>query len=369
VDPERATSATAHDEDDPGRARLLSEPLQARPDTLGMWDALSTCTEQIATAVRQAEPRGPLPDPGRLDNVVIYGMDAGAMTCDLLEAVAVPLAARPLVALKSHDLPAFVGASSLLLAVTWSGEMEETLVLVDSARAAGASVVVVTKGGTLATLTERHGQCIVPIPTEAPDSRVSLGALCALPAVVLERLGLLEGAVRQVEEAVEVLEQRRNDWLSTDGLAASVARRIGRTFPLVHGSRGPAAVSARHWKSQVNINAKTPAFWSFQPDLCQDEIAGWGQAGDVTRPLLTVVSLRHDGGRPGVAARFSVVNDMLREVVADVIEVRSRAKSALAVFFDLAMLGDAVSLHLAAKEGVDPGPVPIFAELQEALGT
>ncbi len=31
-------------------------------------------------------------------------------------------------------------------------------------------------------------------------------------------------------------------------------------------------------------------------------------------------------------------------------------------FFDLALLGELVSLHLAAHEGVDPGPAPAVEE-------
>ena len=38
----------------------------------------------------------------------------------------------------------------------------------------------------------------------------------------------------------------------------------------------------------------------------------------------------------------------------------------LSRFFDLALLGELVSLHLAGREGVDPGPVPAVDEAQAA---
>ena len=41
--------------------------------------------------------------------------------------------------------------------------------------------------------------------------------------------------------------------------------------------------------------------------------------------------------------------------------------SDVAALFDLVLLGDFVSLHLAAAEGVDPGPVPVLAELKQRL--
>ena len=36
----------------------------------------------------------------------------------------------------------------------------------------------------------------------------------------------------------------------------------------------------------------------------------------------------------------------------------------LSRFFDLTLVGSLVSLHLAAHEGVDPGPVPAVDEAQ-----
>ena len=47
------------------------------------------------------------------------------------------------------------------------------------------------------------------------------------------------------------------------------------------------------WKCDVNENAKAPAFWNAYPELDHNEICGWGQHGDVTRQLLTLVELRH----------------------------------------------------------------------------
>ena len=58
------------------------------------------------------------------------------------------------------------------------------------------------------------------------------------------------------------------------------------------------------WKTQLNENAKVPAFWNSQPELSHNEVCGWGQHGDITRQVLTLVNLRHDGEHPQVSRRF-----------------------------------------------------------------
>ena len=87
----------------------------------------------------------------------------------------------------------------------------------------------------------------------------------------------------------------------------------------------------------------------------------------MTRQVMTLVNLRHDAEHPQVARRFPIVTEMLREVMADVIEVRAQGDGDLAQLLDLILIGDFVSLHLAASEGIDPGPIPVLDELKRRL--
>jgi glucose/mannose-6-phosphate isomerase len=151
-------------------------------------------------------------------------------------------------------------------------------------------------------------------------------------------------------------------------MAEELARRIGRTIPLVHSSGDLGAAAALRWKAQCNENAKCPAFFNVYPELCHNELAGWGQHGDATRQLITLVNLRHDAEHPQVTRRFDLVVDVLREVVADVVEVRASGEGDLAQLLDLALIGDFVSLHMAGDVGIDPGPIPVLVDLKQELG-
>ena len=108
----------------------------------------------------------------------------------------------------------------------------------------------------------------------------------------------------------------------------------------------------------MNLNAKSPAFCGALPAAGYDEVSGWGQGGDVTRQVMSLVLLRHAGEPPAAASLFAGVRQATDEVMADVLEVQAVGEDDLARLFDLALLGELVSLHLARREGVDPGPVP-----------
>jgi len=338
-------------------------------DTDGMFDLAAGLPEQVEEAAERTRQLGDLPDPGGIDNVVVFGMGGSGIAGDVLLAAAGPFLPIPVVVIKSYTCPAFIGESSLVFAVSCSGDTEETVEAATEAAVNGAKLVVVTGNGQLARLADEWGAPVVPVPTEIPQPRAALGALAIPPLIVLERVGLFRGASHWIGLAVEQLKKRRDVLVGRGGSspAAALAGRIGRTIPLIHGGGAVGAAAAQRWKTQINENAKCPAFWSAQPELCHNEVVGWGQHGDVTRQLITQVALRHEAEHPQVSRRFELVAEMLREVVAGTEEVWAEGDGELAQLLDLILFGDFVSLRMAAQEGLDPGPVPILTALKSQL--
>ena len=185
--------------------------------------------------------------------------------------------------------------------------------------------------------------------------------------LALEGVGLFPGAREWIELAVEQLRRRRDALTADDNAARSLARRIGRTIPIIYGGASLGATAALRWKNELNENTKAPAFIATVPELTHNEIAGWGQYGDVTRQVFTLVLLRHDREHPQVMRRFELVRKWTEEVVAGVEEVHAEGDGPLAQLLDLMLFGTMTSLELAAQEGVDPGPVPVLDDIKSAM--
>jgi glucose/mannose-6-phosphate isomerase len=335
-------------------------------DSLGMFAAAAGLPEQVEAAARAAAGIGGLPDHDTVDNVVVLGIGGSGAAGDVLAAAGGPFVPVPIVVSKGYAPPAFVGPGTLCFAVSFSGDADETVQAATTAASAGAHMVVVAGGGRLAELAPTWQAPRVPVAAGIPTSRAGLGALAVPLLVILEQVGLFPGASGWIDAAVAQLEARR-DQLAGDGpdLARDVARSIGRTIPLVIGAGPLGAAAAHRWKTQVNENAKAPAFASAIPAAWHDEIVGWGQHGDVTRQVFTLVELRHDEEHPQEERRFALAREIMEEVVHEVVEVRAAGEGLLAQLLDLVLVGDHVSLHLAAQEDIDPGPEPV-KDLQPA---
>src|SRR5438874_12010152 len=312
-------------------------------DSQGMLAATAALPEQIAAAADRATGLSGLPLIDDVNAVVVLGMGGSGIAGDIVAAVAGPFMPVPVVVAKSYELPAFVGDGTLVFAVSFSGDTEETVEAASEAAVQGAKIVAVSRGGELTRLAKAWGAPVVPVPDDIPVPRAGVGALAVPPLIVLEDIGLFPGARQWVAEAVRSLNARRDDLAGGSALVTDLARAIGRTIPLIYGGGSIGGVAAMRWKTQMNENAKVPAFWNAQPELCHNEIAGWGQHGDLTRQAITIVALRHDFEHPQVMRRFELVFRMVDEAVAGILEVRASGEGQLAQLLDLMLVGDSVS--------------------------
>ena len=342
-------------------------------DSLGLFELAESLPQQARAArelanaldVRSINPADGGP---AIQNVVALGMGASGMGGDIVHAIAQPWASVPIIVVKDHSVPAFVSPETLVVATSVSGDTAETVDALRSARDAGARLLVLSAGGTLAALAREWAVPYGALDASIAVPRAAVAAVSVVPLVVLSRLGLLPDLEADLDATIAQLQRRVAQMHDARCPARELARRLGRTMPLIYGAGALGAAAAYRWKCQLNANVKEPAFSNTVPELNHNELAGWGQHGDMTRQVFTAIHLRHGYEPPRVARAFDFINETQQEVVASVHEVRAEGNGRLAQLFDLVAMGDFVSLFVAAGEGLDPGPVPVLDDLDERLG-
>jgi len=344
------------------------------PDSMGFLDAVGGLPEQLAEAqraAREALAQAQLPAPEAVQSIAVLGMGGSGIAGDVLAAVANSTLAVPVLVLKQIRTPRFVGPDTLVFAVSYSGDTEETVEMATGAFDAGARVICVSRGGALEDLAQDRGGVHVACP-DGYLPRAAVGALLAPLFVALGRVGLLPEAAEWLDQAGRQLRARRDkcrpDVAAPANPGREIARRIGTTMPIFYGGGALGAVAAQRWKCDVNENAKAPAFWNAYPELDHNEICGWGQHGDVTRQVFTLVELRHGFEHEQLQRRFALTRALIEEALAQVLEVRAEGEGRLAQLLDLMYVGDWASCYLALDHDVDPGPIDTIFQLKDALG-
>lgn len=329
-----------------------------------MWPAVNRLPEQMLDALDRCNELEGLPDRSEIANVLVLGMGPGGFAGDLLAVTAGPFMPLPIVVVKSYQPPSYVDEQTLVFALSASGDTPEIVQAAAQAAGAGGRVVAVTGGGQLAQMAADWSAPLVEVDPMLYPPRAGLSVLTVAPMIILEKMGLFPGASQWVRHAVDQIRGRRD---TARAPAAALARHLAGTVPLIYGGGGLGSVAARHWKNMINTSAKAPAFSAGVPDLLHNEIAGWGQHGDLTRQVFSMVVLRHEHEHPEVMRGFDILIDLMDEVVGDVHTVEAAGEGPVAQIFDLMYQGSMTALEMAAAVGLDPGPVPAILAARQVL--
>jgi glucose/mannose-6-phosphate isomerase len=163
----------------------------------------------------------------------------------------------------------------------------------------------------------------------------------------------IDAAASHLEEAFNAIESR----------AAELAAQIGEATPVVYGSDLSAPVAYR-WKTQVNENAKSPAFAAVLPEADHNELEGWTGADR----RFAAIFLEDRDQHPRERRRFELTAKSVETNAAAVIRVETEGETRTERLLHALMLGDLVSLDLAKARGVDSMPVPGIEGFKSDLG-
>ncbi|MBP9115646.1 MAG: bifunctional phosphoglucose/phosphomannose isomerase [Acidimicrobiia bacterium] len=339
-------------------------------DSIDYFGMVKGLPEQFITALASADKVDVSPiDSSKIKNIIVLGLGGSGVSGDVVQSVVSDECSIPVIVSKHYELPAFVDESTLVIAASYSGDTEETLSAFLQARECGAQIICVSSGGKLKEYAQQSAS-IVYYPTQQNlQPRAALGAMSSPIFTALDKLGIYNGGIEKCHQAVSQLEKRKQECqdYNSSNVATDLAKKIGSTIPIFYGGDALGAVAAYRFKCEVNEIAKSPAYNHYYPELCHNEIVGYGQHGDVTRQLLTLVELRNDYEHPQTIRRFEITRDLIRETLVDVLEFRAQGDNKFAQLCDTFYVASFTSVYMAFDAGVDPGPVDIIWQLKNAL--
>jgi len=294
-------------------------------------------------------------DPKRnFKNIVVLGMGGSAIGGDLLSDYLADELAIPIVVIRGYDIPKFVDENSLVFAVSYSGNTEETISALKKCLEVKARVIALTSGGKFAALAQENSFPVIKVPAGIqPRAAISYLFFPVLKAT--ERLGLIKERSGEIEETLNILQELSKEYgaksPTKNNLAKKVAMSLYQHLPLVYGSEGLLKAVAMRWKTQINENSKWPCFWNIFPELDHNEIVGYEIENNINRQV----------------KRREITRKIIEDKVTEFIVCPTKGKGKMARMFSLIFLGDLASYYLAILNQVDPSPVACIEDLKKEL--
>jgi glucose/mannose-6-phosphate isomerase len=290
--------------------------------------------------------------------LVVCGMGGSAIGGDLAAAAIGLRAQAPITTIRGYELPRWVGAETLVVCASYSGNTEETLHCFEQAGAAGAPRVAVTPGGKLAEAARAAGDVpVVGVPA-GMQPRAAVVYMTVVALQCAELAGAAPGLRSEIEEAANVARELVDDHTQ----ASAIAQAVGDRIPVVYGGRTSGA-AARRWRSQFNENSKLAAFYGELPEAHHNEVVGWHHADNQLFGIVLQTGDEHERMR----RRFDITEEAMRDAGFEAVRIDARGESPVAQVMSLVLLGDLVSVFLAVLRGVDPTPVDEIESLKKRL--
>lgn len=318
-------------------------------DNSNMLKVIEDFPEQCRTALGLAKG---MAVSGKIDKIVVAGMGGSAVGGDLLKLY-LPDSKIPIMTVRDYKLPNFVDEKTLVFAVSYSGNTEETLSAFEDAQKKKAKIVAVTSGGKLSELAKK----LIRIP-KGLQPRAALGYLFFPVLGVLVNSGIVKENQNDVNEMLDIL-SRKEEFRA---FGEKLAKQIGQRTPLIYASEQFGAVAYR-WKTQFNENSKVAAFAHVFSEMNHNEIVGYQS---MSREKFISIFIRDNQDNERIIKRMDITKEIISQKV-DVVEVYTKGSSMLSRLFSALHYADYASYYLALQNKIDPTPVNVIENLKKRL--
>ena len=283
---------------------------------------------------------------------MVCGMGGSAIGGEILKAY---IADKdiPVYVVKDYNIPGFIDEDTLVFAISYSGNTEETLSALTHAKNRGAKAVGITSGGQLADMVD----ILIKVPAGL-QPRNALGYLFFPLIGVLFNSGIITVKNTELNDLINLLSD--TEYFNEKG--RELALKIKDKIPVIYSSSQLKAAAYR-LKTEINENAKSAAYYHIFPELCHNELVGFEK---MERSKFIILMIRNSDDHERIIKRMDICKSLFEETV-DVEEITTMGDSLLAKMFSVIYLGDWVSYHLAVWKRVDPSPVYVIESLKDKL--
>ena len=198
-------------------------------------------------------------------------------------------------------------------------------------------------------MAKNEGKEYIKIPNGL-QPRAAFGYLTLAVSKIID---VSEGSnyVSQLNDVSSYIDKlsKNDDESDINKLSIDICESINKKTVIIYSGTEMSRVASSRWKTQINENAKSKAFVGHLPEIHHNEILSWDSDKDGSKNNYVVIFIRDQNEHPQIRKRFEFTKDLIGEKV-DITEVNlPNQESTLKTLLELVLLGDLVSLNLAAK--------------------
>jgi len=338
-------------------------------DKSNLLDIIERFPEQIKTYY-DIENSSILGSYLKIDNIIISGMGASAISGDIVQSLFRDRVDIPIFVNRQYNLPKWANKNTLLISQSYSGNTEETLNTFKNGYQKRCKIIGISSDGKLKELCEKSEIPFIKIPPDIPP-RAATGYMLFSAIFTFKKIGILKNDIdSDIIETISVINDLRNqikkDVPEKENISKQLAKKILNTIPQIYGFEFYTPI-AKRWCTQFNENSKIICRYDEVPECNHNDIVGWSLNPEVSKKFTCILFRDSDNESVYIAKRLNFMKKLFEEVSSNVIEIQVKGKKRLAKMIYAMHLGDFTSCYLAVLRNIDPTPVDAITELKSEL--
>ncbi|MEK7507295.1 MAG: SIS domain-containing protein [Patescibacteria group bacterium] len=288
---------------------------------------------------------------GKFDRVIFCGMGGSIIPAEMISLLW--LEGLNFYIHRTFGIPHWANKKCLVVCTSWSGDTEETISSFEAAVRAGVPVAVITKGGKLLALAQKHKIPYVVLPQDNAPARYGAGYMLAALLTLLTNSAILDNnpvssfsSAALTPGSVPGLARPNFAKQNLGGLAA----RISDKTPLIYSSYRWRYL-ARFWKIFFNEDCKLHSFSNYFPEAAHNEIAGFtATKREVYFPIILIDPDEETADQ----SKLNQLANFFNRLTIDSQTLSLGGKTRLEKILNSYYLAGSTAEALAEKLGVDP---------------
>ena len=282
---------------------------------------------------------------------VVGGMGGSHLAADLIKATEPSL---DLIIHKNYGSPILPTdtnlAEKLFVAVSYSGDTEETLDFAEQALAKKLTLAVISKGGKLIAFAQKNNlpHIVLPEQNDLPPRMATGFVMIAL----LKLMGQ--------ENKIALLRAAR----FTNEPSKKIAEVIGSRIPLFYASEQNEAL-AHYWKIIINETAKQPAFANVFPELNHNEMASFANGNRISD--FVFIFIKDEDDQPRIIKRMAVTKQILSELGGNISEINLTGATRWEKIINSAITAHWLAYYIARAKNLDPLATPMIEKFKKLM--
>ena len=252
---------------------------------------------------------------------------------------------------KGYVLPKTVDSDTLVVAISVSGDTDETLTVLNSAHKIGCKIIAFSSGGKMQEYCTKN-KIQHTIVTQYHSPRASFTSyLYIILNVLYDTLKINQDDIVESIKELENLKKKIYSLnLVDNNPSLSLAKWI-TGIPMIYYPYGLQSAAIR-FKNSLQENVKKHAFAEDVVEACHNCIVAWEKKSDV-QPIL----IEGQDDYIKTKERWQMLKEFLQQNNIEYREIGSVNGSILSKIINLIYLLDYSTIYKAVLDGVDPSPV------------